>query len=143
VERVFSIQSKWLRDITRESIIALSEYFDISTRYEDSQQLGIGGSSSQRLHDIVLSLEGSIYITGHGAANYLDHQLFTQSGIEVEYMDYECSPYPQLHGEFLPYVSALDLVANCGPAGRRHIRSKSVHYSDFTSKTRSREHGVE
>ena len=40
-------------------------------------------------------------------------------------------PYPQLHGEFTPFVSALDLVANCGRAGRQYIHSKTVNWKEF------------
>ena len=48
-------------------------------------------------------------------------------GIAVEWQDFAHPVYPQLHGEFVPYLSALDLLLNCGPrsgqvlagAGRR------------------------
>jgi hypothetical protein len=29
--------------------------------------------------------------------------------------------YPQLHGEFIPYLSSIDLLFNCGIDGARHI----------------------
>ncbi|TMV13506.1 WbqC family protein [Arenibacterium halophilum] len=134
VDRVFSQSADTLGHVGRASIIELSRYFglDSGTRFCDSRDLGIGGSSSQRLHDICVALGGSAYVTGHGAANYLDHHLFEQSDIEVRYMDYQRAPYPQLHGAFTPYVTALDLVANLGREGLSFIRSGSVSWKEFT-----------
>ena len=83
------------------------------------------GSSAQRVCDIVQVLEGTDYITGHGARNYLDHAAFERSAISVRYMDYRCVSYEQGHGEFTPYVTALDLVANCGRDGARFIQSEA------------------
>jgi len=51
--------------------------------------------------------------------------------VRVEYMDYAKREYPQLHGAFTPYVSALDLAANCGPEGREVIDSGTIYWKDF------------
>lgn len=133
VERVFDRPIASLADVTRNSIVELAEYFDLcnSTRFVGSRELGICGSSSQRLRDLCLALGANVYITGHGAKNYLDHQIFEDEGIEVRYMKYDCSPYPQLHGEFTPYVTGLDLVANCGKRGRSFIRSVAINWKEF------------
>ena len=132
-EEVFSKPAANIADISRETILALVNYFDIGkgVKFTNSSSLDISGRSTQRLHDIVSTLGGDIYITGHGAKNYLDHDIFERSGIEVRYMQYSLLPYPQLHGEFTPFVSALDLVANCGRAGRHYIHSKTVNWKEF------------
>lgn len=133
VDRVFSGTFNTLAELSRTSMMSLAEYFGLvdSVYFLESSSLRIGGTSSQRLHDIVAELRGNIYVTGHGALNYLDHQLFERSGIAVQYMQYRCIPYPQLHGDFTPYVTALDLIANCGPDGARVIQSESVDWKVF------------
>ncbi|MBF9031660.1 hypothetical protein HKCCE3408_14765 [Rhodobacterales bacterium HKCCE3408] len=130
---VFTAPVETLADVGRLSILGLARYFGLETgtRFENSSDLGVAGSSSQRLHDITRSLGGNVYVTGHGAKNYLDHHLFERSGIEVRYMNYESVPYPQLHGSFTPYVTGLDLVANCGQEGADFIRSDSVNWRSF------------
>ncbi|MFN2499498.1 MAG: WbqC family protein, partial [Pyrinomonadaceae bacterium] len=40
--------------------------------------------------------------------------LFARHGIEVEWQNYRHPVYPQQHGEFVPYLSMLDLLLNCG-----------------------------
>lgn len=132
-ESVASMQTETLSDITIKSIEALLEYFNISgnKQFLKSSCLGISGRSTQRVLDIVLSLGGNEYVTGHGAKNYLDHSLFEQHGVSIGYMDYQKEIYPQLHGEFTPFVSALDLIANCGTAGKKHICSDIISWRDF------------
>lgn len=137
VDEVFSSQAKTLADVSRESILALSRYFGLTenTKFLRSSDMNIPGSSSQRLHDICLAIETNTYVTGHGARNYLDHELFERSGIGVEYMKYQLRPYPQLHGEFTPYVTGLDLVANCGKSGAQFICSGSVKWKFFLDES--------
>ena len=99
--------------------------------FATASHLPIGGKGSQRVLDIVKSYDGDVYITGHGALRYLDHELFESQGVRVEYIDYQKHPFRQLHGMFTPYVSALDLIANEGPEGRRVISSGTVYWKDF------------
>jgi len=44
----------------------------------------------------------------------LDVGLFAGSGIEVVWQDFQHPTYPQQHGDFVPYLSAMDLLLNCG-----------------------------
>ena len=41
-------------------------------------------------------------------------ELFARNGIAVEWQRYAHPVYPQQHGPFVPYLSALDLLLNCG-----------------------------
>ncbi|HMW14274.1 MAG TPA: WbqC family protein [Pseudomonadales bacterium] len=134
VDSVFAKNSDTLSDVSRASIIALSDYFGLSEKTHFSDSLGIGGSGSRRIHDICLAFEATMYITGHGARNYLDHEMFEKAGIRVEYMNYRKVPYPQMHGEFTPYVTALDLVANCGREGAKAICSDTMYWKDFLNE---------
>jgi hypothetical protein len=122
-----------IADIAIASIESILDYFDLAVgkRLLRSSELGIGGAGSDRVLNIVKALRGNIYITGHGARNYLAHDQFEKSGIRVEYMNYLKTPYPQLHGEFNPFVSILDLIANTGRAGREYIHSGTVYWKEF------------
>lgn len=133
VDQVFAKEAHSLADLSRESILALARYFglDATTHFDSSEKLGVGGSSSLRLRDLCLALGADVYVTGHGARNYLEYDLFEQAGIQVEYMDYRRIPYPQLHGEFTPYVTGLDLVANCGQAGASVICSNAIYWKEL------------
>ncbi len=136
VDEVFSKSATSLSDVSRESILALVRYFklDKKVQFMNSSDMKIPGASTQRLHDLCAVVAADVYVTGHGARNYLDHDMFERSGIKVEYMKYNMIPYPQLHGDFMPYVSALDLVANCGQEGAGVINSNSIYWKDFLNE---------
>jgi hypothetical protein len=137
VESVFSKEYAFLHELTRQSMIALANYFNLTQHkvFIDSTELQITGYGSQRVHDICTKLGATTYITGHGAMNYLNHEIFEASDIAVKYMNYRKMPYPQLHGAFTPYVSALDLVANCGKEGIQVICSEAIYWKEFARAT--------
>ena len=118
--------------------MALVRYFGLEAgrRFVDIQEMGIPGAGSQRVLDTVQHLGGTVYVTGHGAAQYLDHRLFDAAGVQVEYMDYQRMPYQQGHGPVTPYVSGLDLVAYCGRAGLRNIASQTLPWKEFVHEAR-------
>ena len=103
-----------------------------------SSGLGINTRSWRRVLDLVLAVGGTRYVTAHGAAEYLDHEAFEREGVEVEYIDYSLTPWPQYHGAFTPYVTVLDLIAHSGEKARRTIDPKTtpwrVHLSRRTIK---------
>jgi hypothetical protein len=137
VDRVFAEEHQSLGALGRSSITALAAAFGLpAPRYLHAADLGIAGSSSQRLRDITAALSGSVYLTGHGALNYLDHALFESSGIEVRYMDYGIGPWPQDHGDFTPFVTALDALAFLGPAAPTALHSTTLHWSDALERHR-------
>jgi hypothetical protein len=134
---VYAARDALLGPLARRSFRALIDYFglDRGREFIDVTALGVPGASTQRVLDVVRRVGGTTYITGHGAAQYLDHEAFERAGVGVEYVQYRKTPYPQLHGEFTPYVSALDLVANCGQAGAASICSPSIHWKEFLDES--------
>jgi len=138
VDQVFSKEYVVLADLARESILSLANYFGLAEgrQFGKSSQMGVTGASSKRLHDLCLAAGASVYVTGHGARNYLDHELFDKSEIRVQYMKYCMTPYPQLHGEFTPYVTALDLIANCGKERIDVICSEAIFWKNFLNESK-------
>jgi len=96
--------------------------------------MSIGGGGSARVLEVIKSVGGTRYITGHGARHYLDHEAFEAAGVEVRYMQYSCKAYPQLHGDFTPFVSALDLVANLGRRSEFFIKPHTIHWRNFSNE---------
>jgi hypothetical protein len=133
VSALYKSEFRTIADLSVASINAVCTYLGIAepAAFKYSSQLGVPGKGSQRVLDIVCKLGGTTYITGHGAAKYLDHEAFEQAGVGVEYMDYAKHPYPQLFGAFTPFVSILDLIANLGPAARKILCPRTVAWREF------------
>lgn len=135
VDCVFAQNTATVADVSRQSMLELASYFGLDkANFVSSRTLPIPGASSERVCDIVEHLKGDVYVTGHGARHYLNHGLFEGKGIAVEYMQYERIPYPQLHSDFTPYVTALDLVANCGVEGAAFIQSGTINWKEFVEQ---------
>ncbi len=119
---------RWTRlsDLTVQTTLALAAALGIGPKTLVASEMQIPGSGSQRVLEMCRALGASTYLTGHGALNYLDHESFEAAGIAVEYVNYDLTPYPQLHGPFEPYVTVLDLMANTGGAAPAHIRATTV-----------------
>ena len=75
MDAVFDVPAVTLADISRASVRALARYFelDAETEFLNSRDMGTPGASSQRLKDLTLAAGGDVYLTGHGARNYLEH----------------------------------------------------------------------
>jgi len=133
VNAVYSKKHDTIDSLSTSSMLAVCNYYKLDQKQEfiNVEDLNIPGSSSERVLKIVQTLKGDCYITGHGANNYLKHDIFEDSGIHVEYMNYTKSEYPQLHGPFTPYVSILDLIANTGKEGIQYICSNTINWKDF------------
>lgn len=103
-------------------------------RWLRTSDLDLPGRSTSRVLDIVKRLGGTRYVTAHGAAGYLDHEAFEAAGVSIDYVDYSLTPYPQHHGEFTPYVSVLDLIANAGPEAGGYIRPRTTPWRTFLAE---------
>ena len=65
-------------------------------------------------------------MSGDAARDYVDESLFTRENIVVEWQNFAHPIYPQQHGAFVPYLSALDLVLNCGDESARILGQGSA-----------------
>lgn len=96
-----------------------------------SSQLSSNDRSWKRVLELVQEVGADRYITGHGAANYLDHSAFDNASIKVEYMNYSCTPWPQPGPSFTPYVTILDLIARVGPDARSYLFPATTPWREF------------
>ncbi len=104
---------EWMRgllDVTAETLFA--------------SDLAQPGAKSEKLARLTEAAGGDHYLTGSGSADYLDPAPFAARGIWPEIRPYEHPVYAQRHGDFVPYLSALDALMNMGPAARDLIRRR-------------------
>jgi hypothetical protein len=130
-EKIYRQPTDNLAGFNIGAVEQIAQCLGLSPRFMRSSAMGVGGASSERLVDLCSAINCHIYVTGHGALNYLNHQLFEDKGISVRYMDYKKTPYEQGHGEFTPYVSVLDAIANCGERARDLLCSEAVDWREF------------
>lgn len=125
-----------LSELAQSSIDAVCNFFDLNRKREfvRSSKLNIPGHSTERVLRIIQRFDGGRYVTGHGARDYFDHELLERNDIRTEYIDYSLAQYPQQQGDFTPYVSILDLIANVGRDGGKVICSQSIGWRSFLER---------
>ncbi len=113
-------ETKWerLNDINYEILFYLLKMMGVKTKIVRSSDMAIRGEGTDRLVGICKDLGAQAYLTGAYAAEvYLDKSLFEKEGIDVIFQSFDCPTYPQLYPEvgFIPELSIVDLLFNCGP----------------------------
>jgi hypothetical protein len=112
------LQRDWrlLVDLDLATVELMRRWLGLERRTVRASTLGIDGGRSERLLNICRHLGATRYLSGNAAKDYLDVGLFADAGIGVIWQDYRHPAYPQLHNAFVPFMSALDLLLNVGPA---------------------------
>jgi len=116
VHDVYARDWTMMNDLNR----AMLEYFldglGINTRIAWSSELNVPGQATERLVNLIQAVGGTAYYSGAFALQvYLDKAQLDAAGIALEIQDWQAPVYPQLHGEFVPDLSIVDLLFNCGP----------------------------
>lgn len=84
----------------------------------------VGSAKAQRLADLCTAHGARRYLSPPGSKDYLDGDpALGEAGVRLFYFAYEHPVWPQLHGAFEPYLSALDLVMNARPDSLAILRS--------------------
>jgi WbqC-like protein len=101
----------------------LAEAFGVQTPTRLASELGpTREDPTLRLIDLTRAVGGDTYLAGPGARAYARLEAFREAGITVLEQAYAHPVYEQLHGEFVPFLSGLDLLLTCGGAGLRILR---------------------
>jgi hypothetical protein len=109
-------QKEWLSlmDVSMEIIKYVLKYLEIQTPHAMSSEYKVSTQSTERIIDLAKKCAADTYYSGSGGKAYMDESLFEKNGIKLVYQHYEHPVYDQLHGEFKPYMSIIDLLFNCG-----------------------------
>ncbi|MBI4531383.1 MAG: WbqC family protein [Candidatus Latescibacteria bacterium] len=119
------LRREWdsLVDLNLYTTTSLATMLGIRTESIRASDLGIGEDDPNvRLARICQAIGATSYIPGAGGRNYMDMDVFNAYGIHVEFQEYHHPVYPQRFGEFIPNLSAIDLLFNCGPESLNVMR---------------------
>jgi len=126
IEKFYSFECDLLWEFTMRSILLLVDLFGIEVEIVYAHDLNPVGRKSELLVDILKKVNATTYLSGVGARDYHRQEPFDEAGIEVIWQDFKHPVYPQQFGEFIPYLSSIDLLFNCGVAGAREILKGTV-----------------
>lgn len=119
LESILTSNYEYLADLNLEILRWGMKSFGIKTPIVRASDYDFQGVKSGLVLDMCLKLGASEYVFGALGSDYADKEAFAEAGVGIEFQDYNHPVYPQLFGQFAPYVSFIDLLLNCGPNSRR------------------------
>lgn len=121
IERLYARPFHLLRDFNIASIEMLMDMLDVRIPWVWSSSLDPVGAKNELLVDLLQKVSATHYLAGVGARDYFQPEPFANAGIEVAWQNFLHPVYVQQFGEFMPYLSALDVLFNHGVATSREI----------------------
>jgi hypothetical protein len=133
VRPIYEFDTDRLSEFCIHSIRVLARAIGVERESFLSSELNVPrdiGASERVLEECRL-LGATDYISGLGAMNYIDYELFERASVRIHFMRYELRPYAQLHGAFSPYVSVIDLLFNLGNRVSENLASSCVYWRNW------------
>ena len=123
----FSLYENFFKDVYHNEWEYLSELDEHITKFlieslgikikfvKASTSLHLEGHKSSLVLDMCMKMNADVFIFGGEGKNYAQVDDFENVGINVIFQEYKHPVYPQIQGEFIPNISVIDLLFNCGP----------------------------
>lgn len=112
----------WTRfcELTCAFIDLLLRLLGIPRPFERTSTLGVAGEATGLVLAMCRAAGAEAYLSGVHGRDYLDAEEFRRAGIRLEFQEFTCPEYPQCWpGPFVPDLSVIDLLFNCGPESRK------------------------
>ena len=113
-EQVYDREWDLLVDLNRYLLDFFFTELGIEVEQGFMQEGEFVGKGNELVLDMCVKMRADLYIFGSGGLNYAQEDDFAQEGIALCFQDYIHPEYRQLHDEFTPGLSIIDLLFNCG-----------------------------
>jgi hypothetical protein len=111
---LFEAPYKTLTQLDRASWEPALRLLGITCEFVYASDLPVSGRGPRLLLDICRYLDADIYLSGAFGRDYLNIADFAAEGIEVRFHEYNYPVYLQRFGDFVPFLSYLDILFNVG-----------------------------
>ncbi len=108
------------------------EQLDIKIEFSKASDYKFEGTKSDLVLNMCKQLGADLYIFGELGKDYAKVDDFKEHGIRVIFQEYKHPVYPQMFGDFIPNLSVIDLLFNCGPNSRDIIMSNNLTKNELT-----------
>lgn len=112
-----------LADLNVEVTRFLAGALGLSRRMVRASELPAASADpTGRLLDLCRAVGADTYLAGHDGAQYMDVEQFRAGRVAVWAQEYEHPTYTQPDGDFLPFLSVVDLLLNHGESSLEILR---------------------
>lgn len=118
VTEVYGRNQEFLVDLNLDLIQVFCDYLGSATRIVRASALEHTGDNTDRVIQLTRNAGGDAHLTStyHSERQYIDWPRLTAAGLPIYSQEFDHPVYEQLWGgEFVPHLSALDMLFCCGP----------------------------
>jgi hypothetical protein len=116
---VYSRPWRLLADLNVAIIRYIMQCLSISVELDFSSRHNVKGQKTDMIIDLCRKLGADSFISGSGGKKYVILDRFQSAGIRHCFAKLAHPTYPQQVEPFIPSLSTIDLLFNCGPESRR------------------------
>jgi hypothetical protein len=124
------LEARWTRfaDLAIASTELLREAFAVRTPMIRSSELGVRGRPAELVLEVCRAAGAATYLAGAGSSRFgIDADALQRAGIRVERPAFHHPVHAQCGGRaFVPGLSAIDALFNCGWLAARLLRSEPL-----------------
>lgn len=130
LKEIFETRWEKLVDLNIATLEFAREALGIRTPMIRSSTLDVEGQRSGLLLDICRKVGASAFLGGMGGSRvYLEKEAFAAANMGVVWQDFRHPQYAQCgEAPFIPGLSVLDVLFNCGPASRELVWPSTVEH---------------
>jgi hypothetical protein len=115
VFKILNTKNQYLSELTMSLIHWLKNALGITTEIRLASEFMRSGTKADLLASICEQVAATEYISPPGSKDYLDESnAFSERNIPIRYFHFNHPEYTQRFGAFLPNMSVIDLLFNCG-----------------------------
>ncbi len=122
---IYSREWERLIDLNLTTLNYIKETLSLKTEFKLASTLGVEGRGTELLQKICEKSGSNTYLVSHAARRYIDPSEFEAKVIKLLFPNFKQPVYPQLWGEFIPNLSIVDLIFNCGDKSSRILEKFS------------------
>lgn len=117
----------WVRlvDFNMAVIALCMELLGIATPCVRASELGAQGKKTELILDLCRRTGGDAYLHGMHGRDYADFAFLAAHGVASFVQEFSAPHYAQPWGPFVPNLSIIDVLFNCGPDARELLLHSS------------------
>jgi hypothetical protein len=112
IEKIVFFEDNNLFIYIQYSISEICKYLELDTEILVSSDVDVDHDlqGEERVISICKKMEASIYINPIGGKNIYSNDIFTEQELELKFLQSQFYEYQQFQGEFVPWLSILDII---------------------------------
>tara|TARA_B100001057_G_scaffold326701_1_gene326966 strand:- start:115 stop:795 length:681 start_codon:yes stop_codon:yes gene_type:complete len=116
LEFIYSKDWEFLSSLNIEIIKLFIKYLNIKSEIYISSEIDVKGTSNQKLINICKYFNVDKFIVKKNTEHYHPKKQFLDNNIEFKYFSNKMIEYNQQGNNFVPGLSIIDYISNCGPS---------------------------